>query len=182
MRRCATEAGATREPTRDANRDGHLVDSFLEMMSAERGAGRNTLDAYRRDLEQYARFLARKGLAAADATTGDIRAYLAHVKASGHAGSTQARRLSAVRQFHRFLYGEGIATADPAAIIEAPRRSRPLPKTLGIAEVDRLLGPAHVVVGVAAARRGVARGHANRTRPRHTSSSRRRCQARPRRG
>jgi integrase/recombinase XerD len=145
MRRCATEAGATRA----TNRDGHLVDSFLEMMSAERGAGRNTLEAYRRDLEQYGQFLSRKGLAAADATTGDIRAYLAHVKASGHAGSTQARRLSAVRQFHRFLYGEGIAAADPAAIIEAPRRSRPLPKTLGIAEVDRLLATARERAGSA---------------------------------
>lgn len=131
MRRCATEA--------DQTRDRHLVDSFLEMMSAERGAGANTLGAYRRDLRDYALFLARKGIEAARATTGDIRAYLTFVKAGGHAGSTQARRLSAVRQFHRFLYGEGIAAADPAAIIEAPRRQRPLPKTLSLAEVDRLI-------------------------------------------
>jgi integrase/recombinase XerD len=142
MRHCATEARS--------NRDRHLVDSFLEMMSAERGAGPNTLQAYRRDLEQYGLFLARKGLMAADATTGDIRAWLAHVKASGHAGSTQARRLSAVRQFHRFLYGEGIATADPAAIIEAPRRARPLPKTLSLAEVDRLIATARERAGSAA--------------------------------
>jgi len=134
MRRCATEP--------DRNRDRYLVDSFLEMMSAERGAGVNTLGAYRRDLEDYGQFLARKGIEAAQATTGDIRAYLTFVKAGGHAGSTQARRLSAVRQFHRFLYGEGIATADPAAIIEAPRRSRPLPKTLSLAEVDLLIATA----------------------------------------
>jgi integrase/recombinase XerD len=131
MRRCATEAGANRGTNRD---DGHLVDSFLEMMSAERGAGANTLQAYARDLETYGQFLARKGIKAADATTADIRAWLADVKAGGHAGSTQARRLSAVRQFHRFLYGEGIAIADPAAIIEAPRRARPLPKTLSLAK------------------------------------------------
>jgi integrase/recombinase XerD len=137
MRRCATEAGA-----RDTNRDSHLVDSFLEMMSAERGAGANTLQAYGRDLETYRQFLARKGVQAADATTADIRAWLAGVKAGGHAGSTQARRLSAVRQFHRFLYGEGIASADPAAIIEAPRRARPLPKTLSLSQVDRLLATA----------------------------------------
>lgn len=129
MRRCATE----KTP------DRHLLDSFLEMMSAERGAGANTLQAYRRDLTDYAQFLARKSIRAAEATTGDIRAYLNYVKAGGHAGSTQARRLSAVRQFHRFLYGEGIATADPAAIVEAPRRSRPLPKSLSLAEVDRLI-------------------------------------------
>jgi integrase/recombinase XerD len=134
MRRCATEAGT--------NRDRHLVDSFLEMMSAERGAGANTLQAYARDLETYGKFLARKGIKAADACTADIRAWLADVKAGGNAGSTQARRLSAVRQFHRFLYGEGIAAADPAAIIEAPRRARPLPKTLSLAEVDRLLATA----------------------------------------
>jgi integrase/recombinase XerD len=134
MRRCATEVGS--------NRDLHLVDSFLEMMSAERGAGRNTLAAYRRDLAQYGQFLARRDAAAASATTSDIRAYLAHVKSAGHAGSTQARRLSAVRQFHKFLYGEAIAEADPAAIVEAPRRSRPLPKTLSLAEVDCLIATA----------------------------------------
>ena len=131
MRRCATDVGC--------NRDRHLVDSFLEMMSAERGAGPNTLEAYRRDLGDYGLFLSRKGIMATNATTADIRAYLAHVKAGGLAGSTQARRLSALRQFHRFLYGEGIATADPAAIIEAPRRSRPLPKTLSLEQVDRLI-------------------------------------------
>ncbi len=131
MRPCVTEAGSSR--------DRHLVDSFLEMMSAERGAGRNTLEAYRRDLAQYGLFLSRRGASAAHATTSDVRAYLAHVKSVGHAGSTQARRLSAVRQFHRFLYGEGIATADPAAIVEAPSRLRPLPKTLSLAEVDRLI-------------------------------------------
>jgi integrase/recombinase XerD len=136
MRRCATEAD------RGTNRDGRLVDSFLEMMSAERGAGANTLQAYARDLEHYGQFLARKKILAADATTADIRAWLADVKAGGHAGSTQARRLSAVRQFHRFLYGEGIARADPAAIIEAPRRARPLPKTLSLSQVDRLLATA----------------------------------------
>jgi integrase/recombinase XerD len=148
MRRCATEA--------DSSRDRHLVDSFLEMMSAERGAGRNTLEAYRRDLVLYGLFLSRKSLSAANATTSDIRAYLAHVKSSGHAGSTQARRLSAVRQFHRFLYGEGIATADPAAIIEAPRRSRPLPKTLSVAEVDRLIGAARQRAATAASAAGAA--------------------------
>jgi integrase/recombinase XerD len=133
MRRCATEG---------ANPNRHLIDSFLEMMSAERGAGANTLQAYARDLETYCQFLARKGAKAADATTADIRAWLAGVKAAGHAGSTQARRLSAVRQFHRFLYGEAIASTDPAAIIEAPRRARPLPKTLSLREVDRLLAAA----------------------------------------
>ena len=141
MRRCATEG--------DSHRDRHLVDSFLEMMSAERGAGSNTLQAYRRDLSEYRLFLARRGVVAAEATTGDIRAYLMLVKASGHAGSTQARRLSAVRQFHRFLYGEGIAAADPAAIVEAPRRSRPLPKTLSLAEVDRLIATARMRAGAA---------------------------------
>jgi integrase/recombinase XerD len=134
MRPCATEAGASR--------DQHLVESFLEMMSAERGAGRNTLDAYRRDLAQYGLFLSRRGASAAHATTNDVRAYLAHVKSVGRAGSTQARRLSAVRQFHRFLYGEGIATGDPAAIVEAPSRSRALPKTLSVEEVDRLIATA----------------------------------------
>jgi integrase/recombinase XerD len=109
------------------------------MISAERGAGANTLAAYRRDLIDYASSLARRGVKVRDAGPDDIRAFLAELAAEGLKASSQARRLSAVRQFHKFLYGDGISTGNPATIIAAPRRGRPLPKFLSIEEMRRLL-------------------------------------------
>jgi integrase/recombinase XerD len=79
------------------------IDAFLEMMAAERGAARHTLDAYRRDLTDFRGFLARHGDDLAAATGDQIRAYLAELAGLGLRPSTTARRLAAVRQFFRFL-------------------------------------------------------------------------------
>ncbi len=119
--------------------DGHLVDAFLEMMVAERGAARNTIDAYRRDLTDYLDFLGRRGRPATAAERSDVDAWLTSLAAAGLAASSSARRLSAVRQFHKFLAGENLRTDDPTRIVASPRARRPLPKVLGIEEVDRLL-------------------------------------------
>lgn len=119
--------------------DGHLVDAFLEMMVAERGAARNTIDAYRRDLRDYLGFLARRNRPVAAAERADVDAWLAELAAEGLAASSSARRLSAVRQFHKFLAGENLRTDDPTRIVASPRARRPLPKVLSIEEVDRLL-------------------------------------------
>ena len=115
------------------------VEAFLEMMSAERGAARNTLDSYRRDLADFTRFLERRGIAAMAAGAGDIRAYLADLAARGMAPATVARRLSAVRQFHAFLFGEGHRTDDPATGVEGPRPQGRLPQVLGEDEVERII-------------------------------------------
>jgi integrase/recombinase XerD len=115
---------------------------FLDMMAAERGAAVNTLDAYRRDLDDYAEFLAGEASSPKAATTEMIRAYLADCGARGLKTASVARRLSAVRQLHRFLYGEGLSPSDPAAVLEGPKRGRPLPKTLTTGDVDRLLAVA----------------------------------------
>jgi integrase/recombinase XerD len=116
---------------------------FLDMMMTERGASANTLDAYRRDLEDYAEFLASRKRDANRATTEDIRGYLAVLTKRKLAASSVARRLSAIRQLHRFLYSEGKRKDDPAAVLEGPRRGRPLPKILSIDEVTKLLAKAH---------------------------------------
>ncbi len=116
------------------------IDGFLEMLSAERGAARNTLEAYRRDLDDYCGFLDRRGRDAGSAEADDIRAWLADLSRRGFAASSSARRLSAVKQLHRFLYSEGLRGDDPGAALSGPKRGRPLPKTLSIKEVDRLLG------------------------------------------
>lgn len=121
---------------------GALIESFLDMMSAERGAADNTLEAYNRDLSDFTGWLAAKSLSLRSAGRDDIRAYLAVLSASGTAGSSQARKLSALRQFFGFLYADGVRSDDPTVAIEAPRRGRPLPKILSREEMQALLGAA----------------------------------------
>jgi len=129
---------------------------FLDMIAAERGASANTLAAYGRDLEDYEAFLAGQGADAASAQTADIRAYLAELSARGLASASVARRLSAVRQFHRFLYVENHRGDDPSAVLEGPRRTRPLPKVLSLDEVTTLIETAHARAGEAAPSAGEA--------------------------
>lgn len=115
------------------------IEAFLEMLVAERGAARNTIDSYRRDLADVESFLARRDRGIEAATTEDLRDYLAALNAGGATASTAARRLSALRQFFRFLYSEGARGDDPTTTIESPRRGRPLPKLLSEGEVSQLL-------------------------------------------
>jgi integrase/recombinase XerD len=129
--------------------DDSLIELFLDMLAAERGAGDNTLAAYRRDLTDFSAFLARARGAMAGASTDDIRSYLQSLTKRSFAATSVARRLSAIRQFYRFLYAEGHRGEDPAAIIEGPKRGRALPKVLGIKEVDRLLTRARAAIGSA---------------------------------
>ena len=122
--------------------DSHLIALFLDMLAAEQGAGTNTLQAYRRDLEDFSDFLARRGTRLGLAQTQSLRDYLADLDARGFAAASVARRLSAMRHLFRFLLNEQIRSDDPAAILSGPKRGRPLPKVLSIAEVDRLLAHA----------------------------------------
>jgi integrase/recombinase XerD len=123
--------------------DQSLTELFLDMLAAERGAGVNTLSAYRRDLEDLSSQLSDNGKTLAKADTDDLRAWLDDLTQRGFKSSSVARRLSAVRQFYKFLYAEGHRRDDPAAVLEGPRRALTLPKTLSIADVDRLLEQAH---------------------------------------
>jgi len=118
------------------SRDAELLENFLDMMSAERGASRNTLDAYRRDLADLAATLAKRKSDFRTATRDDIKHYFAGLDA---ARSSQARKLSAFRQFFVFLYSENIRSDDPTSSIEAPRRKRPLPKILSPEDVIKLI-------------------------------------------
>ena len=120
--------------------DGRLIALFLDMLAAERGAAPNTLAAYRRDLADFASSLADAGSTVKSATTEDVRRYLGALARRGLRPASVARRLSAIRQLYRFLYAERQRKDDPAAVLEGPKRTRPLPKTLSLAEVDRLLG------------------------------------------
>jgi integrase/recombinase XerD len=113
--------------------------AFLEMLAAERGASPNTLEAYRRDLKAFTADVEHAGRTLLTATRDDIASHLASASAQGLAPASRARRLSAIRQFYKFLEADELIAADPALGIAAPRKDRALPKTLSVAEVDQLL-------------------------------------------
>jgi integrase/recombinase XerD len=127
-------------------RERQLTSLFLDMVAAERGGAANTLKAYSRDLDDLTGYLATRNRTISSATTADLRGYLAALADRGFAASSVARRLSAIRQLYRFLLAEGHRNDDPAAIIEGPKRGRPLPKVLSVAEVDRLIAAARQAV------------------------------------
>jgi integrase/recombinase XerD len=115
---------------------------FLEALAAERGAARNTLLAYARDLAAYTAALAAEGLAPETAGREAIEGWLARLEATGLATTTRARRLAAVRQLHRFAREEGLRPDDPAALIRGPGPARRLPATLSREAVLRLIAAA----------------------------------------
>ncbi|MGH6877387.1 MAG: site-specific tyrosine recombinase XerD [Rhizomicrobium sp.] len=118
------------------------IDAFLDMMAAERGASRNTLDAYRRDMSAFEAWLSHGNLAARSASREQVRRYLGQLAARGGAASSQARRLSTLRQYYAFLYAEGLRGDDPTSAIDSPRRSQALPKILSHEEVEALIDAA----------------------------------------
>lgn len=121
---------------------GFDLENFLEMLAAERGAADNTLDGYRRDLEDFSGFLGGKKIA--DAKSSDVSAYLSDLTRRGFAETSQARRLSALKQFFKFLYSEGIRQDDPTRTLSAPKKRGSLPKVMSMDEVDRLIECARV--------------------------------------
>lgn len=125
------------------------VDSFLDMLTTERGAALNTRHAYWRDLADVSLYLrAQRSKEIDAATTDDLKSYLQdlsnkiHVKGQNKnqiAVRTVARRLSALRQFYRYLISENIRKEDPTSTIDSPKQTRTLPKTLSEGEVDTLI-------------------------------------------
>src|SRR5512144_3435590 len=128
-------------PCREGSVSRHL-EAFLEMLAAERGVSRNTLDAYRGDL---CSFLGHAGALGGDAVTADsdmLRSFMRAQAKAGMSSRTAARRLSALRQFFQFLFAEGSRPDNPSLAIDRPKQGRPLPKYLSEEEVDRLLAAA----------------------------------------
>lgn len=125
------------------------LEIFVEMLLAERGAAANTVDSYSRDLRHFSDWLVSD---IASAGTEDIRGYLNHLAKHSAAPSTAARRLSAIRQYYRFLQAEELRADDPSAIIDSPKQGRSLPRVLSEEEVDRLLTAARDFQGIDAPR------------------------------
>jgi integrase/recombinase XerD len=119
-----------------------LIDPFIEMLYAERGASANTVMAYRRDLRHFEIYLGPTGTTLETSSDENLRHYMGAMEREGMAPRTAARRLSALRQFYRFLYAEGFRADDPSSAVDAPRQGRSLPKILLEHEVDALLDAA----------------------------------------
>lgn len=120
-------------------RQSDWIAGFLAAQAAELNAAKNTLLSYGRDLSDFSDWLARKGSDFAVVSQETIEAYLIACEAEGLAKSTRARRLSSIKQLFRFAFDEGWRDTNPALKIKGPGRNQSLPKTLSIAEVDRLL-------------------------------------------
>lgn len=118
--------------------DSALIEAFLEMLSAERGARANTLDAYARDLEDARSEIKALG----GASAAQVEDYVAGLARRGLSPATTRRRMSALRQFYRFLLQENVRGDDPTARLDAPKRARRLPKTLSLEEIEALIGAA----------------------------------------
>ncbi|MGR3540986.1 MAG: site-specific tyrosine recombinase XerD [Hasllibacter sp.] len=118
------------------------IEAFLEAQAAERGAARNTLLAYGRDLKAASAWLSASGGGFATMTRGDVEEWLIRLEAEGLSKATRARRLSALRQLTRFAFEEGWREDDPAIRVRGPGRKRKLPRTLSEDEVGRMLAAA----------------------------------------
>ena len=129
-----------------------LIDRYLEMLSAERNAAANTRAAYERDLKDAAKFLASRKVTLGETATADLSAYLTAMDKKGIAARSAARRLSALRQFFKFLVAENIRSDDPSAAIDGPKLGRPLPKLLDEDEMVRLIEVCAALDGPSGAR------------------------------
>jgi integrase/recombinase XerD len=120
---------------KSSGKSNRHISAFLEMMQAERGAAKNSVDAYARDLTDYAGEVGELESVSPEAT----RLYLEGLETRGLAASSAARKLSAIKQFHGFLLREGIAGENPASLISAPKLARALPTILSEQDMLRLL-------------------------------------------
>ncbi|MCL1785828.1 MAG: tyrosine recombinase [Alphaproteobacteria bacterium] len=116
----------------------NYIDIFLESLVAEKGRAAKTVDAYRSDLELAAEQIGDLSKAGGDA----VQNYLAALSAQGIGAATIARKTSAFRQFYKFLRLEKIISKNPAASLELPKLSKPIPKYLTSDEIESLISSA----------------------------------------
>ncbi len=124
--------------------DSRALELFKEMLLSERGASKNTIESYELDIKQFGASQSLRGSDLTGADTAAVRAFLSELSENDLAPSTAARRLSALKQFFRFLQAEDLRADDPCATIEGPRLGQPLPKTLSEDQVAQLLAAARV--------------------------------------
>ena len=117
-----------------------LIDSFLDYLSVERALAKNTIVAYRADLNLYLDFIDKRGIVVlSKATKNDIIEFMLFQKAEGISPTSISRRLAAIRMFHRFLARERILKSDPTTLIDSPKLWKKIPETLSVNEVEALI-------------------------------------------
>jgi integrase/recombinase XerD len=117
-----------------------FIASFLDYLSVERGLAKNTIMAYREDLEAYSAFLSGKGVTSVSASgKNDIINFMFSQKDHGIAANSIARRLAAIRMFYRFLVRERVLKDDPTSLIDSPKLWKKIPETLSVNEIEALL-------------------------------------------
>ncbi len=121
--------------------DSVHVDAYIDKLAAE-GAAINTIDSYRRDLRHFSDFTRARRRAPEDASQEMLRQYMKSLSEAGMAPGTSARRLSTLRQFFRFLFGEQVRADDPTTVLDSPRQGKRIPKFLSETEVEELLAAA----------------------------------------
>lgn len=129
-----------------------ILGAFFEMLAAERSAAANTMAAYRRDLEDLRMYLLACKSSLGSAHAEDLRGYLRSLASNSLSPRTQARRLSALKQFYRFLVEDNQRSDDPTASLEAPKLGRPLPKLLSEEQMTALLNVCAALEGAEGAR------------------------------
>ena len=127
----------------ETSKASRVLEMFVDMLAAEQGAAKNTIEAYNRDLSHFQDFVIRRRQSLEGANTEHIRLYIRKLSEAGLAASTLYRRLSSIRRFYQFLYAERIRDDDPSDGLESPKLVKPLPKWLSEEEVERLLNAAH---------------------------------------
>lgn len=133
--------------------DSAQLEAFLEMMTVERGAAVNTIEAYRRDLSEFIEHLhSTDGQPLSNAKQADVEAHIQTLAKTGLSPASRARKLSAIRQLFKFLQAEAVILEDPSATLTGPKRSRALPRILSVAEVDRLIETARARIDGTTAR------------------------------
>ncbi|MBO5997302.1 MAG: site-specific tyrosine recombinase XerD [Alphaproteobacteria bacterium] len=127
------------EPKVRSDASSKWIESFLLSMVAERGASPRTIEAYRHDLEDLAAFLSKKSIALHRAKRTDLQDYMHIVVKNGLSERTQARRLSSMHEFFRFLYSEGVREDNPTELLDSPKIGKALPKYLTEKEIVQLI-------------------------------------------
>ena len=130
----------------------HRVDAFLEMIAVERGAARNTLDAYRRDLADFMEFVGSHQTGFEEISNESVEAYARDLAFRGFSSATTLRRRAALRQFFAFAHSEGWRSDDPTSRWDGVKKARSLPKTLQTSDVDALIEAAKKLGGWRGAR------------------------------
>ena len=130
-----------------------LLEGFLAMMVAERGASQNTIENYQRDLQQFLSLVPIADMA--NVTDNDVFQYVQKLSRMNYAPKSIARKISAVKEFFKFLFSEKEIKENPTAYLSAPKQEKPLPKFLSEAELKTLTDTAFAKEGIHARRLAV---------------------------